>query len=63
MWRWREVGRFGVCLEMTSIEFVDGFDVVGEGDMRTTEKLSFSNWVRCRNSGGGVCLSVAIGDG
>lgn len=48
---------------MTSIEFVDGFDVVGEGDMRTTEKLSFSNWVRCRNSGGGVCLSVAIGDG
>lgn len=52
------MGRFGVCLEMTSIEFVDGFDVVGEGGPRTTQKL----WVRCRNSGGGVCMGVASGD-
>ena len=56
------MGRFGVCLQMTSVEFVDGFDV-GEGGTSTTKKFCSSNWVRCSNSGGGVCVGVAGGDG
>lgn len=33
------MGRFEICLEITSIQFVDGFDVVGEGGTRTAQKL------------------------
>lgn len=57
------MGRFEICLEITSVQFVDGFDVVGEGGTRTAQKLCLRNWMRYRNSGGGVCVGAADEDG